>query len=332
MSSPTNLFQSVLKEEIQKFLDYKRALGCRFDAEQRALHLLDRYLVKHGITTLKDIHPELIESFLASRYRPRPRSYNHLLCTVRRLFDWLVQQGRLSHSPVQARPKRQTGARIPFIFDRQQAKRLLELAVHLPEHPRALLRGRTYRTIFALLYGLGLRVGEAARLLIGDVDLDRNLLIIRESKFYKSRLVPFGPRMRQELTNYLNAKSALGGIFSAETPLFSFTANRTICPNTVSQTFHALVPQLDLEIPAGTRPPCLHHLRHSFAVGTLLRWYRSGLDPSTRLLHLATFLGHVDVSSTAVYLTLTDALLDQANDRFHSFAEPVLQEGLLPCE
>lgn len=62
------------------------------------------------------------------------------------------------------------------------------------------------------------------------------------------------------------------------------------------------------------------HKRHSFAVATLLRWYREGVDPNSRLMHLATFLGHTDPNSTAVYLTITEELLREADQRFRSFA------------
>ena len=76
--------------------------------------------------------------------------------------------------------------------------------------------------------------------------------------------------------------------------------------------------------------PRLHDLRHSFAVGTLLRWYRAGIDPNQRLLHLATFLGHVDPTSTAVYITMTDALLDEASARFRRFADLAPTPGGAP--
>jgi integrase len=68
------------------------------------------------------------------------------------------------------------------------------------------------------------------------------------------------------------------------------------------------------------------HKRHSFAVGTLVRWYREGVDPSTRLLHLSTFLGHADPASTAVYLTITPELLAQASRRFERFVGEKLRE------
>ena len=83
-------------------------------------------------------------------------------------------------------------------------------------------------------------------------------------------------------------------------------------------------------IPPGVDTPRLHDLRHSFAVATLLRWYREGIDPNQRLLQLATFLGHVDPTSTAVYLTITDELLVQANTRFRTQALPRITAGGAP--
>jgi integrase len=101
-------------------------------------------------------------------------------------------------------------------------------------------------------------------------------------------------------------------------------------PGTFSQTYHHLLPRLGLAIPPGVAPPRLHDLRHAFAVGTLLRWYRSGVDPTSRLFHLATFLGHVDPTSTAVYLTITPALLEAANRRFEPVAAAVAGEEGCP--
>ena len=322
-------FHSLLAGRIEQFIAYKRALGRRYDVEEKTLRLFDRYLASTAATCLDQVTPVLIEAFLASRPRERPRSYNHLLCTIRRLFDWLVGQGTLDRSPVRSSPRRHTSQRIPFIFDRHTAARLLEVARSLPDNPRALMRGITYHAVFAILYGLGLRVGEVCRLHLDDVDMNRQLLVIRKTKFYKSRLVPFGPRMAALLREYFEAKLQRTEAGSPDAPVFSFTPRGKIHPCTVSQVFHRLVPRLALRIPAGCSPPRLHDLRHSFAVGTLLRWYRNGEDPAAGLLKLATFLGHVDPTSTAVYLTMTAALLQEANRRFEAFAEPALAEGVV---
>lgn len=322
----TTDFRSPLAGGMEKFLAHKRALGRRFDTEEKALRLFDRYLAGQAVTDLDAVTPELLDAFLASRPRASPRSYNHLVGVLDRLFSWLVVMGLLSHSPLCARPRRASRQRVPFLFDKAQARRLLEIAGELPDNSRALLRGPSYRMMFALLFGLGLRVGEVSRLCFNDVDLHRNLLVIRHTKFSKSRLVPFGPRMAASLRGYIHCKEGSPDQSQPDSPLFSFTKGRHIHPGTISQTFHAIFPRLGLGIPSGVAQPRCHDLRHSFAVGTLLRWYRDGSDPSSRLLHLSTFLGHVAPESTAVYLTVTEALLQEANCRFARFSAPAVRE------
>jgi integrase len=309
---------SALAEPICRFVDYKRALNRKYRPEAAALRLFDRYLCEHAATGWSAVDSILIEGFLQSRPRSRPRSYNHLLGVLHRFFDWAVVQRLVASNPVSATRRRDTGKRIPYLFDLTDAKRLLEAVGTLPDRSRAPHRARTYETIFALLYGLGLRVGEAVRLKLGDVDFHRDTLFIHETKFSKSRIVPLGPKLAARLRHYVEERH--GEMRGAETPLFSFTKRGCICPETVSQTFHALVPKLGLVVPPGVSSPRLHDLRHAFAVGTLLRWYRQGIDPNCRLIHLSTYLGHVDPNSTAVYLTITDELLREADRRFRAFA------------
>ena len=327
MRPPAPAWQSVLADGIARFVAHKRALGRRFRSEERELHLLDRFLHAQAVARVEDISADLLAAFLASRPRRWPRSYNHLLGVVRGLLDWLVGQGLLTASPLRATPRRATTQRVPYLFDAALARRLLAVAGSLPDAAGAPLRGLTYRTIFALLYGLGLRVGEVARLQRNEVDLERALLLVRATKFGKSRLVPFGPQMAALLREYLHRSGERRGILPPEAPVFSFRRRRAVHPGTISQTFHHLLPRLALALPAGTAPPRVHDLRHAFAVGTLLRWYRAGINPSDRLLRLSTFLGHVNPTSTAVYLTITADLLQEANRRFERLAATTLPEA-----
>ena len=328
MIQGTTQFQSILACEMTDFLGQQRALGKRFINEERALRLFDHYLVERKINAITEITPAVVDAFLASRPRSRPRSYNHLLSVVRRLFKWLVRQQRVAQTPVQSQPRHATAAQMMFLFDRVQAQQLLKLAAELPDNNRARNRGRIYSLTFALMYGLGLRVGEVARLCRQDVDLERDLLVIRETKFLKSRLVPFGPKLGARLREYLQQQTESAGALAPTAPLFSFGPNpsQAIHPGTISQTFHVLWPRLGLKVPTGAMPPRAHCLRHSFAVGTLLRWYRSGINPQQRLWDLSTFMGHVHPASTAVYLTITAELLESANQRFNHFAAPLLKE------
>lgn len=326
MKSSWTGFQSPLASGIDAFLAHKRALGCLFRVEELSLRLFDRFLSEREVAILSAITPEVVDAFLVSRLCHAPCSYNHLRGTLVRLFDWLAAHDRFGASPVRARPRRSTRTRLPFLFDDDTARRLLEISGQLPDKGGTVSRGLTYRVIFTLLYGLGLRVGEVARLAVSDVDLLRDLLVIRETKFHKSRLVPFGPRLDTVLRDHLARRARQSGTVSPSAPLFSLRGHRAVSAGTISQTFHKLVPQLGLSIPDGTASPRVHDLRHAFAVGALLRWYRSGVDPNARLLQLSTFLGHVSPASTAVYLTITPALLGEANARFEQWARAAVTE------
>lgn len=317
-----------LTVSVADFLAHKRALGRKYDTEEATLRLLLAFTGSRGIERLDQLTPALLEQFVASRPRTRPRSFNHLIGVIGCFLDWAVTQQRLPASPLHCRRRRVTSQQLPFLFDPEQVRRLLQAAAALPDNPRATGRALTYRGIFALCYGLGLRSGEACGLRLGDVDPDRQLLTVRGGKFGKSRLVPHGPRIGQLLAGQLERRRGQGATRDDE-PLFSFDGQRCVHPASASGTFHRLTLELGFPIPDGVSPPRLHSLRHSFAVGCLLRWYREGLDPSSRLLHLSTFMGHVDVSSTAVYLTITPQLLTEANSRFEAFAAPAIPDLLL---
>ena len=323
-------FHSPLARQIEQYLVAKRALGCKFDSEDRTLRLLDRFLVEQGVVSRSAVTPECLERFLASRGRVNARGFNHLLGVVRRLLDWLVTQQELDASPLQVRPRRETSRRLPFLFDATAIRALLAAAARLPDNSRAPMRGAVYETIFALLAGLGLRIGEVARLECGDVDLEREVLQIRDSKFGKSRLVPFGPKLARRLRGYLELREQRGIPCSGSAPLFSWNGRLPVSTNAIRNTFRDdLLPQLDLDVPSGVFGPHVHGLRHSFAVRTLLGWYREGIAPAARLNHLSTFLGHLNPSSTAVYLTITSALFAEANSRFEVFA-PTAQWQVQP--
>jgi integrase len=305
-----------------EFLAHKRALGRKYQTEEATLRLLLAFADQHGVADLRELTPSLIDAFLASRPRARARSFNHLVGILGCFLDWAVTQQRLETSPLRSTRRRETDRRLPFLFDVVQARQLLEGAAALPDNPRATGRGPTYHGIFALCYGLGLRAGEACGLHLGDVDTARQLLVVRGGKFGKSRLVPHGPRIGELLAHQVECR---GGC--SHDPLFSFDAQHSVHPGSASQIFHRLVGELAFPVPDGVSRPRLHCLRHSFAVGCLLRWYREGLDPQSRLYQLSTFMGHVDPASTAVYLTITPQLLGEANQRFEAFAEPAWSEG-----
>lgn len=330
MTARWNGYHSVLAQQIELYLGAKRAMGCKFVCEDRQLRLLDRFFEIQGVESIEAINGKCLQLFLDSRHRTNPRSYNQLLGNVRRLFDWIVSQQILSASPLTTSNQPQTARRIPYLYSPETIKRLLDVAKALPDNARAPLRGATYEMVFALLAGLGLRVGEVSRLQWGDVDLEHEALEVRNTKFGKDRLVPFGPKLAARLHSYQARREQRGYVCAATHFLFSWNDRSPISTNSICNTFRdVLLPQLALVVPLGVFGPHVHGLRHSFAVRTLLNWYRQGTAPADRLHYLSTFLGHTRPASTAVYLTITGELLEAANERFEAFA-PELAIGAVP--
>lgn len=321
-------FHSPIAPHARDFLALKRAFGRRFETEEAGLRLLDRFLTENGVSGIDQISPVLLDRFLSSRSRTTARSFNQLLGILRRFFNYMVLHDHIARSPVQAGPRRRSGQRIPFIFTAEEIQRLFA-AVRSngnDTHGAMMWRAR-YETIFAFLVGLGLRIGEVSQLEWRDVCHEDRTLLIRRAKFSKSRLIPLGPRIARQLSDYRHVRETALGPLSGDTPLFSATLGRPLNPKTISQTFRDLMPRLGLGTPPGVADPTVHCLRHTFAVRVLLHWYRTGMNPAEHLPELSTFLGHTGTASTAVYLTITSELLQEAGQRFERLVMPLTLES-----
>src|SRR5262249_35053868 len=115
-------FQSFLSCFIQAYIQHKQSIGCKYETEEWALMLFDKFLITTNGKTIEYLSSELLDTFMASRPRKRPRSYNHLLGVIRRFLEWLVLQGQLVQSPLLLQPRKVTSQRLPFIFNDVQAK------------------------------------------------------------------------------------------------------------------------------------------------------------------------------------------------------------------
>jgi integrase len=175
------------------------------------------------------------------------------------------------------------------------------------------LRAATYCTLIGLLAAAGLRVGEAIKLDRGDIDWSEGVLHIRETKFGKSRLVPLQDSAMAALREYDTLRSRL--MPSPKDPSFfvSLTARRLIYA-VVCPTFRTLVDAAGVGLDA-PHPPRLHELRHSFAVRTLLHWYRTGDNIQAKIPSLSTYMGHREPACTYWYLSAVPELLALAAAR-----------------
>lgn len=182
------------------------------------------------------------------------------------------------------------------------------------EHLQTRLGSATMRTLIGLLACTGMRVGEAIRLDRRDLDLHRARLVILNTKFGKSRLLPLHPSTVTALGEYLEGRDRLKPITNT-TALLIGTRGGRLHHYTAQWTFRLLCQRLGLSARPGSRPPRLADLRHTFAVNAMLDSYRNHGDPARRLLHLSTYLGHIDSANTYWYLSAAPELLALAAAR-----------------
>lgn len=208
---------------------------------------------------------------------------------------------------------------VPYIYSHEELRRLLD-ATSWCEHPLGKVQAYTYRVLLLLLYGAGLRISEALALTLNDVSLSIGLVQIRESKFYKTRLVPLGPDLVNVLSAYICQRSKTHST-QPDRPFFVCRNGSAIKRRTADGIFHQLRLRASVQrFDGGRFQPRLHDLRHSFAVHRLISWYRQGADVQRLLPQLATYLGHIHIGATQRYLTMTPELLREAGKRFERYS------------
>jgi len=173
-----------------------------------------------------------------------------------------------------------------------------------------------------------MRIGEALRLTLQDVDLAEKLITVRDTKFFKTRYVPFGTRLGKELAGHLQRRRCFPMIQGERSPFFTTHNGQPWRYTRVISLFQRIREEAGITCPIGElRPPRLHDIRHTSAVHRMLSWYQSGQDVQQLLPRLSTYLGHVDIRSTQRYLHMTPELLEAASQRYAQYARGADYEG-----
>ena len=183
------------------------------------------------------------------------------------------------------------------------------------------LKALTWRTLIGLLAATGMRPGEACHLTLSDIDLTNGVIQVLQTKFGKSRLVFIHPTTATMVARYLQARQEWVGTAARACPAaFVNSRHRALNPDALGVTFKQIVAAAGLTTEPGRRPARLYDLRHTFAVTTMIDWYRDGHDVQVRLPLLSTWLGHVDPASTYWYVHAVPELLAHAAKRLETQA------------
>jgi len=236
-------------------------------------------------------------------------------------YRFALSHGYATHNPLPiSQPKSPRQFR-PYIYSVEEVQKMIRVVDHR-HRGNWHLEPYTIRTLILLLYGTGLRIGEAIRLQHRDVDLNDTIMTVRETKFYKTRLVPVSSDLACVLRAYFDRKWKGPG-FSTATPFLATYDGRPVTHLTAELAFKRIRYEAGVKRTDGFYyQPRLHDFRHTFAVRRLVTWYREGKNVQRLLPHLATYLGHVSIRETSRYLTMTKELLDEASHRFELYASP----------
>ncbi len=306
-----------LVSAVETYVRLKQSLGAVFSVDARILAAFVRAV---GDVSVSTITPEMCTAFCRGQ-GPPTRFWSRKHEALRGLFRYLVGRGHVNHSPLSEPGPRIQSTFQRYIYTRDDVGHLLEAAAR-PVHPATHMPPQTLRLLLLVLYATGLRAGEALRLRDCDVDLRDRLLTIWDSKFFKSRFVPIGTDLCRALSRYQIDRTRRPLADGDRSVFFTTRQGRAISLGRLEHAFTRLLRQTRVGQGFPGHRPRPHDLRATFAVHRLIAWYREGADVQARLPLLSTYLGHVNVSATSVYLTMTAELLGEASLRFERYARP----------
>jgi len=308
----TAAFRSRLGKRLAAFISLKKALGRRFFNETYTLAHLDRFLAKRRLAALT---PAAFAAWTMTFLHTTPTTRRARMLVVRKFCIYLRRTNPKCFVPDSRGFPSSIPARRPHIFTREQIANLIRVATRLPVGSTSLLRGEVFRLAIVLLYTTGLRRNELVRLTMFDYDAKEKTLLIRASKFHKSRVVALSRTAVAEMDRYLAARRRFP--HQPDAPLL--INNHGGRAGYSGGSFGFGMRQLFLEAGICTidgRLPRVHDLRHTYAVHALVRWYHDGADVQAKLPILSTAMGHVSIASTAHYLALLEPLAAAASSRF----------------
>jgi integrase/recombinase XerD len=311
-----------LRRLVDRYITHRRSLGERCQTNASILRTFYRGL--RSDIDLKQVGVRQTTTFLYGK-GPVTSAWYVRHNALKGFFRYVVSRDYGAKMPLPAVIPKRPPPFVAYIYSREELRHLLR-ATKTYQRNCSCMEPETMRVIVLLLYATGLRVREAVALNRADVDFDQSLLTVVKSKFYKSRLVPFSPRLGHVLQGYFSRPTGLGPNIGKDTPFFTTERGNRVNQYTVEDSFRRICQKAGVRRDDGARyQPRLHDLRHTFAVHRLTAWYRRNKDVQHLLPQLSVYLGHVHLAATQVYLTMTSELLDEANQRFEQYTAKTLE-------
>ena len=306
-----------LSEVIDAYIAMKTSLGMSFDSARRLLRQFSREI---GNPPIGEVQAEAVAAFLRGRGALNA-TWGLKYRILSGFYKFAISRGHANSSPLPGNVPKLPPQQSPYVYSVDELHRLLDATsvVHVTSTP---LQAPMYRTLLILLYGSGLRIGETLNLTLRDVDVIERIITVRDTKFFKTRLVPIGPKLAGQLAIHIQRRRQLPLPSGEDSRLFTTKTGQGWPYPHVITLFQKVRRAAGIGSATGeSRLPRIHDIRHTAAVHRVIAWYRTGRDVQLLLPRLATYLGHIDIKSTQRYLHMTTDLLQEASQRFAKYAQ-----------
>lgn len=310
----TSVTADQLARDAQEFLRFKRAMGSTYCRGELVLTSFVRFIAQrwghHAEVELDDA----ITRWCARIAGRKAVTLGNEFGVVRQLCLFRRRHDPTSYVPEHTLAPIKESTFLPYIFSHEEVRQILALAT---SHHGRFIWAPMLRTLILVLYCTGLRLGEAVRLRVADIDLIHGILKIPHSKG-RARIVAIRADLVAEFRNYLTDRQRVLRECCRPEPEACFL-RLDASPLTVGSASYAirrLLRQLGLKPPSGRVGARPYEFRHAFAVHRLTAWANEGVDIQAKLPVLSAYLGHQNVIGTEIYLRATPELLELASSRF----------------
>ena len=296
-------YSGVLAKICEDFVQEKRAVGYLYNTEAKRLSEFSRFTLNFNCPK-NTLPEEIVKAWITKKPTDSDRNQYARFSLISQFAKYMERMNYSAYIPHRNEIGKLHKTFMPYIFTHDEIQAFFRVAdsMRFLPHSIAPRRHLIMPVLFRMLYCCGLRVSEATALIGSDVDLEKGILIIRNSKFGKTRYVPISDELKQICIDYNKTRHKnTNGIDW----FFAAPDGGSYDTRTIYGVFRELLWKSGISHGGKGNGPRLHDLRHTFCVHCLQKWTMQGEDPTTLLPRLTAYLGHNDFTATEKYLRMT---------------------------
>jgi site-specific recombinase XerD len=301
-------YTSVFAPYIESYIHEKELQGYKATQLKWILLEFDKFFAQASKKDLF-ISSEDIKVWAATRTCDKPNTLYQKYCAIAKFCRYMCMLGYECYIPT--RPKKRVSNYTPTLFTHEQMKAIFNACDNMvmkEHHAQSIMI--VIPTLFRVLYSTGIRISEALSILNKDVDFDRKVIVLNDTKNRCQRLAPINESLEQVLRQYIYYRNKIPvyGIAHPSSPLFVSTTGKSCTRRAVLKYFHRIIEECGIPRRCDQQGPMVHEIRHTAAVHAMVKLTQNGMDIYASLPLLATFMGHKKILDTETYVRLTQEM------------------------